>query len=185
MTEVMIGWAVLALVLVAGLVWWAMRQYHVGPYMDEMEHIPLPEPQKTPVATPPRLLWDTPQHAYHSVRVLCDEAELTVEEKNLICACIFQESAFMNTARNENRNTATGEVMSTDWGLCQVNDFYHVGPGKDFPSVDFVLNNPAEVVNWMIACYKRGKLNMWISYSKGAYKQWLSPNSPMWALKGV
>lgn len=160
-------------------------RFYIKPYPnDEMEYIPLPEPQNSPIEPVPALMqWDTPQHAFHSVRVLCDEADLTIDEKNLICACIYQESQFKNTAKNANRSKITGAILSTDWGLCQVNDFYHIGQDKDFPSVDFVLNNPAEVVNWMISMYKHGELKMWVSFSSGAYKKWLSTWSPMWLLK--
>lgn len=50
MTLTLLALLVSGLVMVAGSVWWAMKQYRAGPYIDEMEHIPLPEPPKTPVA---------------------------------------------------------------------------------------------------------------------------------------
>lgn len=125
--------------------------------------------------------WDTPQHIYHNVRVLCDNAGLTVDEKNTICACIYQESRFNPEAINHNKNAA-GTILSTDYGICQINDFYHIGSGKEFPSATFVLNNPGADVKWMISMYQHGLLKQWVSYSSGAYKQWLSPESPMWAL---
>lgn len=133
-----------------------------------------PEPE--PVPPPPTLLWDTQKHSYHSTRVLCDEMGLSLEEKNLICACIYQESQFKNSAVGRNSNT-------TDWGIVQVNDYYHIGAGKDFPSVEYVVNNPEKMVRWMIRCYKQGQLKMWASYSTGVYKHWLIPTSPMWLLK--
>lgn len=127
------------------------------------------------------VFWDTPKHIYHAVRVMCDNNDLTVTEKNLLCACLYQESRFNNAAINHNRNSA-GTVLSTDYGLCQINDFYHIGTGKDFPSVAFVLENPDKVFEWMIGMYKHGLLKQWVSYSSGAYKEWLEENSPMWAL---
>jgi len=125
--------------------------------------------------------WSTQKGAWHNVRVLCDKAGLTLEQKNLICACIYQESQFLNTAQHANED-AHGDVTSTDYGLCQINDHYHIGPGKDFPSVAYVLANPQDAVEFMIDMYKAGKLNLWSSYSLGAYKRWLSTSSPMWAL---
>lgn len=136
-------------------------------------------PQNTPAT--PSLDWSTPKGAYHATRVTCDNLELTVDEKNLICACIFQESRFYHAATNQNKNAA-GEVTSTDWGLCQVNDWFHIGPGKDFPSVVYVMDNPDKVIEWMIGMYKHGLLKQWVSFSSGVYKQWLAPNSPMWLL---
>lgn len=126
--------------------------------------------------------YDTPSHAYHNVRVLCDKANLTVNEKNLICACIFQESRFNNDAKNLNKNN-TGTVTSTDWGICQINDYYHIAPhGSPFSSVAYVLENPGAVAAWMISMYQKGELKQWVSYSSGAYKKWLAASSPMWEL---
>lgn len=147
------------------------------------------EPEQVPiepvaVSVPPQapvLDWQTQKGAYHAVRVTCDNLDLSLGAKNLICACIFQESRFLNSAKNENKNEA-GQIMSTDWGICQVNDWYHIGPGKDFASVEYVLANPDKVVEWMISMYQHGQLKQWVSYSSGAYEQWLAPNSPMWTL---
>lgn len=116
--------------------------------------------------------WDIPAQARHNVRALCDLAGLSLGDKNIITACIARESGFDNNAKCENKD-ATGKVWSTDWSLVQCNDFYHIGPNKDFPSVEYVLANPAIMVNWMIQCMKEGRLNMWVSYSSGIYKRYL------------
>ena len=125
--------------------------------------------------------WDTTRHNYHNVRVLCDESGLSLTEKNLICACIFQESGFDNNAICQNKN-AEGVVTSTDVGICQINSYFHCGVGKDFPSTAFVVANPQDAVQWMIEMYMNGLLKMWVSYSSGAYLQWLQVGSPMWSL---
>lgn len=125
--------------------------------------------------------WSKPKNAYHNVRVLCDRANLSLDEKNLICACVYQESTFLNSAINRNKDKA-GNVTSTDWGIAQVNDYFHIGKGKDFPIVEYVVNNPQHVIEWMIGMYKQGQLYQWSSYRYGAYKQWLKPTSPMWSL---
>lgn len=131
---------------------------------------------------PEVLLWDTPQHAFHSVRVMCDKAGLSYDEKNLICAVIYQESRFNNKALNHNKNTQ-GVTVSTDYGICQINDYYHIGKGKTFPSVEYVLLNPDKAVQFMLDMHKTGKLYLWIAFKSGAYKYWLLSNSPMWLLK--
>lgn len=152
--------------------------------------VPAPLPPNSPpmspepIITPPQvsdLLWDTQKHAYHSVRVLCDDAGLTVDQKNLICACIYQESEFLNNARCENKNAA-GVVTSVDVGIVQVNSYFHTGPGKDFPSAQYVIDHPQEAVSWMISMYKHGLLKQWVSYSSGAYHRWLAAGSAMWNL---
>jgi len=124
----------------------------------------------------PPFLWDTPEHCRYNVRVICDQEGLTVEEKNIICACIYQESGFNNNAVCRNRNK-DGSISSSDWGIVQVNDYWHVGKGKTFPSAEYIVEHPEEAVRWMIECYKHKQLGLWVSYSSGAYKKWLSVES--------
>ena len=131
------------------------------------------------------LLWDTPAHAYHSVRVLCDQMGLSLEHcvnvdgvmyqpKDIICATIWGESEFINSydVTNENVNSK-GLIVSRDYGICQINDKYHIGEGLDFPSVDYVLNNPDKAVIWMINRYLEGHINWWCCYKFGRYKLFL------------
>jgi hypothetical protein len=30
-----------------------------------------------------------------------------------------------------------GAISATDWGICQINDRFHIGPNMDFPSVEW------------------------------------------------
>src|SRR5689334_6112605 len=55
-----------------------------------------PAPPSTPEHAPTYLLWDTPEHARHSVRVLCDEEGLSVKDKNDLCATIGAESGWQS-----------------------------------------------------------------------------------------
>lgn len=131
--------------------------------------------------------WDTPAHCYHNVGVLCDKAGLALKDKNTIRECIYQESEFKNYKADgspilfQNKDPQTGAVWSTDWGICQINDHYHIGVGKDFPTVAYVLQNPDKMAEYMIEMFKAGKLSLWSSYATGAYKKWDVPTSPMWA----
>jgi hypothetical protein len=133
--------------------------------------------------------WDTAKHAFHNTRVIADQCGLSLEQKDILCQCIYQESTFLNyrapgvptTCHNKDKN---GVVWSTDWGICQVNDWFHIGTGKDFPSVDYVMANPDVVVRWMAMILKRtGALQPWSSYASGAYKKWAVPSSPLWVLR--
>lgn len=150
------------------------------------------EPQNAPVeptaANPDVLVaWDNQKHNYHNARVLCDLSFLTLEEKNMICACLYQESGFYNylpngnPVKHENLSLA-GVLLSTDWGISQINDYWHVQKYPDFPSAEYIMENPQKAVQFMIDAYKEGGLNQWVSYSSGAYKQWLLSTSPMWSL---
>lgn len=129
-----------------------------------------------PINTP--YLWDTPEHARHSVRVMCDNAGLSVSDKNILCAVLGAESGWMNYRPDgtpvTNKNLREdGTLSSTDWGLCQINDKYHIGPKSTFPSVEYVMARPDRVVAWMIKMYKQGHINWWCAFTNGSYKKYL------------
>lgn len=147
--------------------------------------VPVPAPNPLPMTIGVNELypdWNTQKHAFHNVRVLCDRAQLTLQEKNLICSVIYGESEFKNSAVCKNKNPQ-GVVTSIDVGLCQINSRFHTGPGGDFPSTEYVVAHPDEAVNWMLKQYKLGHLNWWIAYSSGRSAQFLKPNSVMWTLR--
>lgn len=141
----------------------------------------------TPEATP-KYRWGTPQDARHSVRLIADEEGLTVKQKNDMCATVECESGFnptivvhncmLNTTprsvRKENYDPAKhGRITTTDYGICQINDYFHIGPNKEFPSEEYVLENPEKCIRWMCTCTKGGLLRLWVCYQKGMYKQYL------------
>ncbi len=134
------------------------------------------EPIQPPIViappAPPKYFWDTPTDCRHSVRVICDEEGLTVEEKNLLSATLHCESNY--NPQCVHPNVVNGKVTSTDYGICQINDYYHIGLGKDFPSADYVLHNPEACVRWMCKQWKAGLGRLWICYSKGLYQQYSS-----------
>lgn len=225
-----------ALVVLGGVIWAAFAGREKKP--DEMEYLPsdpvIPpktpvsdevEPEPTPIAPPPTPApvappvaastpavipgWDTQKKAFKSVRMLCDEAGLSLAKtipvhlngklighfapKDIICACIMQESGFQNYYLSGPRkgapvkfeNKEGGKIWSTDWGIVQINDTkgWHIGPGLPFASVQSVLDNPAKAVQYMIKKYKEGRLSLWSSYKFNHYKEHLLPNSPMWKLR--
>src|ERR1035437_3694696 len=134
-----------------------------------------PEPVLSPVQPTPApispLLWDTPLNARHSVRVMCDNAGMAIADKNILCACVEQESGFLPGAIGKPNSNGT-----RDWGICQFNDGknasgvpFWIGPGAYFTSTDEVLSNPEKCVGEMIAQYKLGHISWWASYTSGEY----------------
>lgn len=134
---------------------------------------PAPAATSTPV-TSPTLLWGTPADAEHSVRVICDQEGLTVEQKNTMDATIHAESGYDTHVTHENYaiGILTGKkyLASTDYGICQWNDKYH---GKEISPGD-AINNPEKAVRLMCQYWKRGQRDIWVAYSSGRYKQYLS-----------
>lgn len=132
-----------------------------APVVAQDETLAVSEPKST------KYDWDVPIMARHSVRVICDEEGLTLEQKNTLCATIGAESGWKIDAVNQNK--VKGKVVSTDYGLCQWNDFYH---GKEI-TPDEALHDPEKAVRLMCACWKRGQRDLWIGYKSGNYKNYL------------
>ena len=164
--------------------------------LTELDYMPATAPEKSQVhiattldtetlpeanTAPETLLWATPKQAWHSVRVLCDNEGLSYNEKNLICEVIYQESEFKNWAvcRNKDKN---GNILSSDWGICQINDYWHTGKSRTFPSAEYVVAHPEEAVLFMLKMYRLGLLKLWVGYSSGAHKKWRPKTSAMWKL---
>lgn len=155
----------------------ALRAFIAAFTQSQPDPAPLPAPTPTPMTVPttppaPKYDWSNPTAARHSVRVICDEEGLTLKLKDTLTACVMQESQFNNNAIGQNRDK-NGKLLSTDWGICQINDFYHCGPGKDFPSAEYVVANPDAAVRYMARMFKAGKAHLWVSFSSGAYKKYL------------
>lgn len=119
--------------------------------------------------------WTFPSNCRHNVRVLCDLAGLKLYDKNVITACVQQESQFSPTVIGKPNSNGT-----RDWGICQFNDgvnvhgqAYWIGKGAHFPSTQFVLDNPEACVQEMIRQYKAGNIHMWSSYSTNAYLKYM------------
>lgn len=193
-----IHWLFVVFSATIGTVVSVFYKYYNPPEQEPIELPPLPvsQPAQSPGAHPdmppvapvspveaPLDPWSTPKGAWYAVRVLCDSAGLSLEDKNVICACIYQESQFYNYLPN-GLPTKHDNGTSTDWGICQINDYWHVKKYHDFPSADFIMANPDKAVQFMINAFKGGGLTQWVSFSSGAYKQWLSPGSKMWLLAG-
>lgn len=131
------------------------------------------EPVTTPPQNPDALFpWTSIENNRHNVRALCDLAGLSESDKNLISQVIHCESNYNPACVHP--NIVNGVTTSTDYGICQINDYFHIGPGKDFETVQEVLDNPEADVNWMIRMFKAGELKLWVCFLKGMYEQYSS-----------
>lgn len=126
--------------------------------------------------------WSASDLARHSVRVICDEEGLNLEQKNTMDATIGGESGWdihakrLNYAfKDSGKKDANGKpilikyLASTDTGICQWNDYYH---GKEI-TPDEAENNPEKAVRLMCAYWKRGQRDTWIAWKDGSYKKHL------------
>ena len=163
----------------------AIDNFFLDKALNDVTITPMPESQPAvpvaqPVANPDLLLpWEFnvlgSENNRHNVRALCDLGGLTYEQKEILTACVKIESDFDTGAIHKNYAVTQDGVRylsSTDWGIVQVNDYWHIGPGKDFASSQFVLENPQADIEWMVMIYKTtGTLSMWDSFLSGAYKE--------------
>lgn len=145
--------------LIAGLVWLA-KVYKIEPQPLDPEPIPLPLPEV------PKYLWDTPEAARHSLRLICDEEGLTVEQKNLMSQVVHCESGYKIHATHP--NLYDGRVVSTDFGICQWNDYYH---DKEITPEE-AMTNPEKAIRLMCTYVKEGLIKQWVCYSSGMYKDY-------------
>ncbi|WP_295133383.1 hypothetical protein [uncultured Reyranella sp.] len=150
-----------------------------SPHISPPNVVPEPEPVVPP---PPKFDWSTVASARHSVRVICDEEGMTVKDKNDLCATVGAESGWQSYYLSGPKkgqpvireNTVSGgKVWSTDWGIAQINDHYHVGPGKPFQSAQFILDNPEVCIRWMCKQWKAGNREWWIAFKNGSYRKYL------------
>lgn len=133
-----------------------------------------PEIKLEPLA--PKYIWSSQKDCRHSCRMIMDECNLAWADKDLLCACIYQESEFYPRAIGR-----INENKTQDFGLCQFNNGknakgvpYWIGEGADFKDVDEVLNNPEKNVRILVREFKKGNLKYWASYSTKAYLKWMS-----------
>ncbi len=121
-----------------------------------------------PPANPDALLpWTTTANCRHNCRALADLEGLSVAQKNMMSSVIHCESNY--NVNCVHPNIVSGKTVSTDFSICQINDYYHIGAGKDFPSVEYVMTNPEACVRWMCKMVKAGKINLWVCASKNLY----------------
>lgn len=98
---------------------------------------------------------------------ICGVKGLNADQSSDLYATIHCESNFNPSLVHP--NIVNGVTASTDYGICQVNDYWHIGVGKDFPSVAYVLSNPDKCVEWMCDMWLAGKQDLWVCFSKGLY----------------
>lgn len=139
--------------------------------------LPTVTTQPTPMPPTPNidtlLPWTSQDNNWHNIRVLCDLSGLDLLTKNDLTACVDVESQFLNYYAN-GKPVMHDNGTSKDWGMFQINDFWHIGVHKDFASVDFVMANPQVCGQFMVDMFKAGKADMWSSHKSGVYKDHLA-----------
>jgi len=128
-----------------------------------------PLPSVVPVVPdevdPPEPVQPKPETMQEMVIRVAQEEGLSEEMKKRIYKTIQCESNFNPNAKNENKDNG-GNVRSTDWGICQYNDYYYIGIGRPIPSVHFALNEPEKCVRTMCKEFKAGRASHWECYKK-------------------
>lgn len=117
----------------------------------------------------------------HNVRVICDLRGLKFEQKEILTACVKQESDFYPLAKGRLNSDGT-----QDFGIAQFNNGknrhgvpYWIGIGATFSSIQDVYTNPQRCIEIMADYYKAtGNLGPWASFNSyegepPAYIKWL------------
>ncbi len=144
--------------------------------IDHVEPTPIPSPpqnppvapiipQNDPTPFPPRYDWSTPLAARISFRMLCDDAHLSISEKNLLCSVLQCESGFNVNAINHNKDG------TTDYGICQYNSYWYIEKMK-LITQEQAMHDPEFACKLFIQRYKQGFLKDWVCYSSGNYKNY-------------
>lgn len=140
----------------------------IAPQTPAEPTLPTEPPPTPPIPETPKYDWSTPTAARHSVRVICDEEGLTLEQKNTLCATVACESGFNIHAKHYNFSKS-GKLLSTDFGLAQWNDYYH---GAEI-TPDEAEYNPAKAIRLMCAYWKRNQRKLWVCYDRKMYEAYL------------
>jgi hypothetical protein len=126
--------------------------------------------------------WTGKENCRHNVRVLCDLEGLTVAQKEDMSSTVNCESGYNPNICNLNFTDGTTaeclypdiqsaiashvaqgkKVASIDYGIAQINDYYHIGEGKDFSSAEAVIQNPEPVIRWMAKQWIAGNGRLWV-----------------------
>lgn len=125
--------------------------------------------QETPITAPnpdALLPWDTPANCRHNVRAIADLEGLTLAQKDDLSRTLHCESNY--NPRCVHPNIVNGKITSTDYGICQWNDWFH---GKEI-TPDEALNNPEKAVRLMCQYVRAGRISQWVCYSRGLYKEY-------------
>lgn len=105
--------------------------------------------------------WTGQENCRHNVRVLCDLEGLTVKQKDDLSSTVHCESDYNPSCVHP--NIVDGKTASTDYGIAQINDYFHIGTGKDFETIADAMD-PEKAIRWMA-------------------KQWLAGNGRLWVCK--
>ena len=153
------------------LIWEAIQdlwQIFSDPHVINPINLPMNQPSIIPTTAPdPDALipdWSIHANARHNVRALADLCGLSEVQKNLMSQVLHCESNY--NVNCVHPNIVNGKVMSTDYGICQWNDYYH---GKEISPED-ALHNPEKAVRLMCEYVKAGRISQWVCYSRGLYE---------------
>ncbi len=144
-----------------------------------IDNVPIvPTPQWTPVNE-----WDVQNRSkkfgdypldkkkklFIMARQVCLDKNLSPQMTAELLATIFGESFWNPFCQNENK--VNGKVVSTDFGLTQLNDFYFLKPRK--MTGEEAMLNPKLCVEIMADNFKQGHADYWIAHRNQSFRAYL------------
>lgn len=142
----------------------------VPPESNGKETAPVPPPS-APVETPVA----KPETVREMIFRVCGEVGLDAGQTKDLYQTVLCESQLTDKVMNGpvsgvppivHPNVVNGKTYSTDYGICQWNDYYH---GKEI-SPQEALNDPEKSVELMARYWKNGLAKSWVCYQRGLYK---------------
>ncbi len=109
------------------------------------------------------------KEAFRMAKRKCEEAGFDEKRTTEFLATIMAESGWNVFCINENK--INGKVVSTDFSLTQLNDYWYLRPRN--LTGEQVMNNPELAVDIMIDGWKRGREDDWIAHRNGGYRNFL------------
>jgi hypothetical protein len=99
---------------------------------------------------------------------VCREEKLPASLAIELWATICGESEFNPNAKCFNKDHY-GNVVSVDYGLCQLNSYWYIGPTKTVKTPFEALTNPEKCVRVMAKAFNAGRANDWIIHRTGKH----------------
>jgi hypothetical protein len=141
--------------------------YAVSAYAADLLNPSAPAPVKPIQSIVNAILGRPRENLGEMVLRVCREEKLSGQLTTELYATIGAESQFNTHAMNSNTDG------STDYGICQLNSHWYIGPNMTVRTPGEALTDPEKCVRVMARAFRNGRADDWIAHRNGSYKAYL------------